>query len=116
MRHGIERSRELRRNATDAERLLWRYLRHKQCLGQRFRRQHLIGPYIVDFACLEQHLVIELDGLQHADAHRYDTQRTHYLSYLGWHVLRFWNHDVLKQPEAVITAVINAFTRKSQNC
>ena len=101
-------ARELRINATDAERRLWSKLRLRQLEGARFRRQHPIGPYIVDFICLEQKLVIELDGGQHADAVEYDEARTAWLAASGYHVLRFWNNEVLRNIAGVLEAILEA--------
>ena len=86
---------------TDAEQRLWFFLR-KRCLsGWRFRRQVPIGPYIVDFACFERRVIIEIDGSQHASAHTYDSRRDRYLSARGFRVLRFWNNEVLENPDGV---------------
>ena len=76
-----ERARALRKSMTDAERKLWRALRDKQLDGRRFRRQHPIGPYVVDFVCLERRLVIEVDGSQHGEPEQttFDQQRTEWL-------------------------------------
>jgi very-short-patch-repair endonuclease len=79
-----ERSRALRRNATDAERKLWAALRRKALAGARFRRQYPIGDYFADFCCLEHKLVIEVDGGQHADAQEYDDRRTSFLATQGF--------------------------------
>jgi len=100
-----DRAKQLRRDSTDAEKTLWRLLRARQLNGVKFRRQHPIGPYIVDFVCLEQHLVIELDGGQHAlDS----PARTRFLESEGYRVLRFWNNEVLANPEGVHHAVTQA--------
>lgn len=101
-------ARPLRRNQTDAERKLWGLLRARQVNGLKFRRQHLIGPYIIDFCCVEHHLVVELDGGQHADEPQKDSLRSRWLNMHGYHVLRFWNHEVLTQHEAVIEAILLA--------
>jgi len=77
---------------TEAERLLWRELRDKRLNGIQFRHQHPVGQYIVDFASIEQLLVIELDGGQHQEQIVYDNQRTECLKLQGWYVLRFWNN------------------------
>ena len=90
---------------TDAERLLWQQLRHKQMNGHRFRRQHPIGKYIADFACLEQKLIIELDGGQHQDQRVYDQARSTFLQAQGWQVLRFWNNDVLNNIGGVVASI-----------
>ena len=96
------RSQYLRRNMTDAERALWRELRHDQ-LGRRFRRQHPIPPYVVDFACIEAKLIVEADGGQHADG--CDQERDAYLRRQGWKILRFWNNDVLQNRTEVLQII-----------
>ena len=88
---------------TDVERLLWQALRGRQCNGQRFRRQHPIGPYIADFACIEQRMVIELDGGQHQDQRVQDERRSAFLRAQGWQVLRFWNNHVLNNLDGVLS-------------
>jgi very-short-patch-repair endonuclease len=98
-----ERARELRRNATDTERVLWRVLRDRQ-LGWRFRRQFVIGPYIADFACPEAKLVIEADGSQHAIPGDHD-RRDAFLARSGWRVLRFWDNEILQNREGVLQRV-----------
>jgi len=92
---------------TDAERALWRHLRSRQLSGHKFRRRQQLGPYIVDFVCLGNRLVIELDGGQHADQNQseYDSQRTDWLQQNGYRVLRFWNHEVLQNLDSVRQAV-----------
>jgi very-short-patch-repair endonuclease len=90
-----ERARRLRKNMTDAERALWRYLRLRQLDGYKFRRQVPIGPYIADFVCLKAMLVIEVDGGQHADAVAYDSRRDEFMRGQGYGILRFWNNEVL---------------------
>ena len=89
-----ERARQLRHNATEAERVLWKVLRSRQFSGYKFRRQHPIGRYIADFACIELRLMVEADGSQHVD-NPMDEQRTKWLDSQGWKVLRFWNKDIL---------------------
>ena len=91
---------------TDAERLLWRALRGKQLNGHRFRRQHPIGQYIADFACVEQKFVIELDGGQHQEQFVYDEQRTAFLRKHGWQIVRFWNNDVLNNLAGVLSTIV----------
>ena len=102
----LERARSLRKDMTDAERKLWRCLRGGQLDGFRFRRQHPIPPYVVDFCCVEKKLIIELDGSQHGEAT--DAGRTRFLESQGWRVLRFWDNDALAQTEAVVDAIWNA--------
>jgi very-short-patch-repair endonuclease len=100
-----KRAENLRANLTEAEQALWKILRRDQ-LGIRFRRQHPIGPYIVDFACLTHLLIIEIDGGKHAEKIAYDTQRTHFLEKAGFCVLRFWNNEVLQNPEGVYSVIM----------
>ena len=94
--------RDLRKNQTDVEKILWFHLRRKQILGLTFRRQSIIGGYIVDFVCVSRGLVIELDGGQHSTQTEYDNQRTKILNQLGYRVIRFWNNDVLQNLEGVL--------------
>ncbi len=82
-------ARRLRRQQTDAERKLWLRLRSSQFLGMKFRRQHPIGNYIVDFVCMKQRLVIELDGSQNMNQKEADSKRTRALISRGYQVLRF---------------------------
>lgn len=103
------RARELRTQPTDAERKLWSLLRQGQLGGWRFRRQHPIPPYIADFACIEAKLVIEADGGQHAES-SYDEARDRHLRNLGWRVLRFWNPEVLTNPEGVAETILAALS------
>ena len=98
---GQTRARLLRKAMTDAERALWARLRLRQLGGVKFRRQHAIGPYIVDFVCFEKRLVIEVDGGQHGMRTALDARRTDWLASQGFRVLRFWNHHVLQEIEAV---------------
>lgn len=102
------RARALRRDSTEAERKLWSLLCSRRLSAFKFRRQFPIGPYIADFACFAHHLVIELDGGQHAFAHSYDDARTRYLEAQGWRVLRFWNNDALANAEGVLTVILEA--------
>ncbi|MEW5891515.1 MAG: endonuclease domain-containing protein [Pseudomonadota bacterium] len=98
------KARRLRSNMTEAEQCLWRHLRGSQ-LGVAFRRQYPIGPYISDFACVSLKLLIELDGGQHMEAQAYDQRRDAWLRGKGFRLLRFWNHDVLQNTEAVVEAI-----------
>ncbi len=97
-------ARSLRRNATDAERCLWRHLRAGQLFGRRFHRQFAIGPYIVDFYCHSCHLVIEVDGGQHLECPTDDT-RDQWLAEHGLVVLRFWNNEVLCETGSVLEKI-----------
>jgi nicotinate-nucleotide--dimethylbenzimidazole phosphoribosyltransferase len=101
----LTHARELRKNQTDAEQLLWAVLRAKRFMDLKFRRQHTVKPYIVDFYCDSLKLVIELDGGQHAEQQAYDQARTAFLENKGITVLRFWNNQVLAETEAVLEAI-----------
>ncbi|MBI1977746.1 MAG: endonuclease domain-containing protein [Candidatus Omnitrophica bacterium] len=93
-------ARKLRVEQTDAEHKLWNYLRNRQISNLKFRRQHVIGSYIMDFCCIEKKLVIEVDGGHHAEGKQLlkDEKRTAYLVQMGYQVLRFWDHEVLPNP------------------
>jgi very-short-patch-repair endonuclease len=97
-------AKSIRHTATDAEHFMWQLLRAKRFMNLKFRRQHLIKPYIVDFYCHEIGLVIELDGSQHGtdDAIEYDAERTKFLEALGLRVVRYWNHEVLGRMNVVL--------------
>jgi very-short-patch-repair endonuclease len=103
-RYGLERdeARRLRRSQSNAEYLLWTQLRAHRFLGLKFRRQHPIGPYIVDFCCIDRKLIVELDGSQHLESAEYDAQRTAFLNRQRYRVIRFWNHEVLTAMEDVL--------------
>jgi len=105
----IARARRLRRDATDAEQRLWYRLRSRQIAAVKFIRQERIGPYIVDFVCREQRLIIEVDGGQHATDER-DAVRENWLRDRGFSVLRFWNNDVLANTEGVLESIAAALT------
>jgi len=106
----LRRARELRQNATDAEHVLWQLLRNRQLLGYKFRRQHPLAGYVLDFYCHETKLAVELDGSQHTqpDQAAYDAERTRILEAEGLRVLRFWNNDVLRNIEAVLEVIVDA--------
>jgi very-short-patch-repair endonuclease len=92
----------LRKNFTDTERLLWKYLRTKQMEGCKFRRQEPIGSYIVDFVCHEKRMIIEVDGGQHSADRERDDERDKWLEGQGYKVLRFWNNEVLTNIKGVL--------------
>lgn len=100
-------AKNLRRTMPDAESRLWQHLRAARLGGYKFRRQQAIGPYIADFVCTRPRLIIEADGGQHGEQQAYDAARDRYLQAKGFHVLRFWNHDILQQTEAVLTEILN---------
>lgn len=99
-------AKRLRKNMTDAEHLLWRRLRAHRLCGQTFRRQHPIGPYIVDFVHLGAKLVVEADGGQHLESAS-DAERDAWLADRGYRVMRFWNDQILREPEAVLEQILS---------
>ena len=108
----IDFARDQRRSPTDAEARLWLYIRRRQLAGQRFRRQHPIGPYIADFACFERQLVIELDGDQHDANRQYDQRRDRYMTARGFQVLRFPSYRVFNDLEAVLDTIHEALIKR----
>ncbi|RST31010.1 DUF559 domain-containing protein [Sphingomonas ginkgonis] len=96
-------ARRLRQDSTDAELRLWSRLRSRQLEGAKFVRQFPIGRYVADFACRSAHLIVELDGGQHGPA--VDATRTRELEAFGYQVVRFWDHDVLEDTDAVLEAI-----------
>ena len=106
----IRRARALRRNATQAERILWRRLREMP-LPVRVRRQRPIGRYIADFTLPARKLVIEIDGGQHASAIARDNALTRVLEARGWRVIRFWNSDVMGNLEGVLETIAAEIAR-----
>ncbi|WP_229679379.1 endonuclease domain-containing protein [Dyella caseinilytica] len=102
-----EQARHLRQTSTEAERELWYRLRGGRLNGHKFRRQHPIPPYVADFYCDTNRLVIELDGSQHDP--QTDKTRTLYLEAQGLKVLRFWDNDVLQQMDAVLEVIFSSF-------
>src|SRR4051812_1339578 len=92
-RMAVTTARRLRKTMTDAERKLWSRLRSRQLVGKKFRRQHPLGPYVLDFYAEEHRLVVEVDGGQHTP--EVDAERTAWLQAQGCRVIRFWNHEVL---------------------
>lgn len=108
MRERIQRARGLRREATDAERLLWNALRDLRQTGLHFRRQVPMGPYFADFACHRRKLIIEVDGATHStDAELdHDARRTRFLKGAGYRVVRFSNDDVFHQLDMVVLEIL----------
>ncbi|MCO6058613.1 endonuclease domain-containing protein [Pseudomonas sp. MOB-449] len=100
----LEFAKRLRAEQTDAELWLWRHLRNRQLSGLKFRRQQPLGPYFADFYCHALKLVVELDGGQHLESLS-DARRDAWFAANGYCVLRFWNHDVLQQTDAVLEAI-----------
>ena len=103
----LDRARRLRRDMTDAERLLWSRLRAGQ-LGVKFRKQVWLGPFIADFLSVEAKLVVEVDGGQHAENRENDDRRAGVMAELGYRTLRFWNNDVLENIDGVLITIANA--------
>lgn len=102
----LQRARKMRRKPTEPERRLWRHLRGKQLGGFKFRRQHPMGKYIVDFYCFEVGLVVEVDGSSHAFRQEYDARRTAFLEAQGNVVIRFWNREVMENVEGVLAVIL----------
>ena len=102
------RARTLRKSLTDVENKLWSQLRGRQVSGVKFRRQHPIGPFIVDFCCVERGLVVELDGSQHAERNAADERRTRLIERSGYRVLRFWDNEVLINLYGVLERISEA--------
>jgi len=107
-------TRRLRRDQTTAEQQLWSHLRDRQLAGYKFRRQVPLGAFIVDLACYDSRLVIELDGGQHSDAAQdaKDRARTAWLQSRGFRVLRFWNHEVQEDIDGVLTRILEALKER----
>lgn len=103
-------SRINRKKQTDAEKLLWYRLKGKQLAGFKFRRQCPIGSYILDFYCAEKKIAVELDGSQHMQSSVYDDQRKIYLQNYGIQIVRFWDNDVLKNIEGVLSQILEYVT------
>ena len=105
---GPKLQRNLRNDATDAERRLWQRLRARQLDGCKFRRQHPFGDYVLDFACLERMLAIELDGSQHAERAEADSTRTAILERSGFIVVRFWNNQIFEDLDGALETILQA--------
>jgi very-short-patch-repair endonuclease len=101
----LDKAKALRIHQTEAEQRLWYHLRAHRFMGLKFKRQKPMGPYIVDFVCLEHRLIIELDGGQHAEQVSYDKQRDACLRGQGFRVIRFWNNDIMQQLDGVLEQI-----------
>jgi very-short-patch-repair endonuclease len=101
-------ARKLRRDQTEAEQKLWSRLRRHQMKGFHFRRQYPIGPFFVDFVCLETNLIIEVDGSQHEDQSDRDESRSEFLRDAGYTLLRFWNYEVIGEIDQVVQRIADA--------
>ena len=100
-------SRSLRKKSTPQEILLWSRIKNRNFHNLKFRRQHVISKYIVDFICLEKKIIVELDGLQHKREKdmKYDANRNNYLKNLGFTILRFWNNEINENLEGVMLKI-----------
>ena len=107
-------ARDMRREPTAAESVLWQRIRNRQLDGAKFRRQHTVQGFIVDFICVEQKLIIEVDGAVHEQSERqqYDVQRQEFLESRGFRVLRFTNAEVLQSLETVAHTIVENLTRR----
>ena len=101
------KAKRLRKELTETEKYLWKYLRNKQIEEFKFRRQQPIGKYIVDFINFEKKLIVEVDGGQHSIYENKDIIRDKYLKKEGYKILRFWNNEVLNNIEGVLEVIIN---------
>ena len=108
-------ARELRRNQTDDEKALWRALRGRRFAGFKFRRQHTVGDYIMDFYCADAKLAVELDGSQHGhpDGRQRDAEREIFLAEQGIETLRFWNRQWRENHEGCLLEIWNAVQQRS---
>ncbi|MFZ1989956.1 MAG: DUF559 domain-containing protein [Alphaproteobacteria bacterium] len=106
----VKRARKLRKEMTPAERKLWPLLKTLPIAETHFRKQVPISKFIADFACMRARLIVELDGEQHAlgDSPARNDERTAWLESQGFKVLRFWNHEVIENPEGIAETILNA--------
>lgn len=104
-----EFAKHLRSHMTESENRLWRHLRARRLNGEKFRRQQPIGPYVVDFVHFGARLIVEADGGQHNDAPR-DEKRDNWLREQGFTMMRFWNNEIMSNPDGVLAAVMDAVT------
>ncbi|KAB0265278.1 endonuclease domain-containing protein [Microvirga brassicacearum] len=108
MRRFVQRARQLRKQQTDAEAVLWRAVRNRSLARWKFRRQHVVDRFIVDFICLDARLIVEVDGATHSmDSElAYDAERTHILESCGFHVLRITNAEILANIDDVMETIL----------
>jgi very-short-patch-repair endonuclease len=113
----MTRARSLRKNATDCERILWRHLRNRKFAAHKFRRQHPIDPYILDFYCPGVKLAIELDGSGHSYRlpEKRDQARAEFLERQGIAVIRFWNHQVREELDSVLESIWETLENRRRN-
>ncbi len=108
----IDLARTLRQQSVPAEQRLWNSLRNRALGGFKFRRQHPVGLYFADFACVESKVIVEADGETHLPRHSEDSARTRFLDADGWIVLRFWNTEIYDELDAVNEAIFRACTER----
>jgi very-short-patch-repair endonuclease len=109
----IPLARSLRQSSVPAEGILWNALRNRALGGFKFRRQHPIGPYIVDFACVEAMIVVEADGESHLPRKAEDKKRTQFLASEGWEVQRFWNTEIYDELDSVKEAIYQLCVKRT---
>ena len=107
MSQRVERARRLRRDQTDAERLLWSRLRDRRLNGLKFKRQVPIDQFVADFLCADGKVIVEVDGGQHDKGRERDADRTAALEAMGYLVLRFWNNDVMRNTDGVLETILS---------
>ena len=100
-----KRAKELRKNSTETEIFMWKYLRNRQIEGYKFRKQEPIGKYIADFVCFEKKIIVEVDGGQHALQKEKDEKRDNWLKVQDFTVLRFWDNEVFNNIEGVLEVI-----------
>ncbi|MSO98286.1 MAG: endonuclease domain-containing protein [Rhodospirillaceae bacterium] len=105
------RARDLRKQTTDAESLVWAHVRNRALAGAKFKRQVPIAGFYADFVCIESKLIIEIDGGQHDTQRSTDAARTKKLEAAGYRVLRFWNHEVLTNIEGVLETIMHSIAK-----
>jgi len=97
---------------TDAERRLWSLLRGRKLAGYKFRRQHPLGPFVLDFACFKYRFAVEADGGQHSESSQ-DLRRTRWIEAEGWQVMRFWNNEILANSRGVTETIVRAVEERA---
>ena len=108
----LSNAKRLRKNQTDAERKIWQNIRNRQLGDFKFKRQYPVGPYILDFVCIDKKLVVEIDGGQHMERQEKDRERTRYLEVKGYRVIRFWNDQVVKETPAVLESILEYLNKE----
>jgi very-short-patch-repair endonuclease len=109
----VSKSRDLRRDCSRAEKICWHLIRDRRINGIKFRRQHPIGPYFADFACISKKLIIEIDGEHHAFQVEADARRTAVMEREGWRVIRFWANEIVQNPEGIWASIEIALNDQS---